>query len=123
MHEMAIAEALLRQLEEIAAANDVRQIDSVVVAAGVNRGVVPEALDAAFEAAAEGTVAEGAQVELTIVPLKAKCRACAHEFEPEVDSFLCAQCGVADVEFLTGDDIILKSISCRQEGAEGNEED
>jgi hydrogenase nickel incorporation protein HypA/HybF len=112
MHEMSIAVELVRQLEALADEHGVASIDAVTVAAGVFRGVVPAALDMAFEAAAEGTRAEGAELTLETVSPVALCRACGHRFEPEQNDFRCTRCRQADVELVEGNDIILASVTC-----------
>ena len=113
MHEMAIAMELLRQLERIAAGNGLSVVEAVSVRAGALRGIVPEALNAAFGFAAEGTCAEGAAINVEIVASVAECRQCGSRFAPEVDSFLCSHCGRADVEIVAGNDIILVSVTGR----------
>ncbi len=114
MHEMSIAWELLGQLEEIAAANAVERIESLRVEAGVLRGIVPEAMQIAFREAARGSCAEGAVLELVILPATARCRLCEARFTPAPDSYLCETCGRADVELVAGDDIILSSLVCQQ---------
>jgi hydrogenase nickel insertion protein HypA len=116
MHEMAIAVELLGQLQAVAAENDLSRIEEVTVAAGAMRGIVPEALDVAFEAVAQGTVAEGAALRLEVVAPLARCRTCGAEYEPMADSFLCSRCNQADVEIVEGDDIVLKTVSGQKGG-------
>lgn len=110
MHEMSIAIEILAQLERVAAENGLTRIESLSIQAGSLRGIVPEALDIAFASATEGTVAEGATIELTVVPTRARCRSCGREFEPTPESFLCPQCNLADVELLNGNEILLLSV-------------
>ena len=123
MHEMSIALALVDQLESLADEHGVTRIERVAIQAGIFRQIVPEALDVAFEAAAAGTRAEGAALDLEIVPAEAQCRRCGHRFEPELDAFLCDQCGQADVELLKGDDIILASITAQEPDGEDSDGD
>ena len=122
MHEMSIALAIVEQLEALAAEHEAVRIDELTVRAGALRGIVPDALDLAFEAAATGTRAEGAVLHLEIVPPVARCRVCGARFEPRSDSFLCSGCGKADVELVEGDDIILASVTCEQDGDPGEED-
>jgi hydrogenase nickel incorporation protein HypA/HybF len=121
VHEMSIAWELLQQLEEIADANDMECIESLSVTAGVLRGIVPEALQVAFQEAARGGRAEGAELELTIVPAEARCRVCDTCFAPGSDSFLCESCGQADVELVAGDEIILSSLTGQQSEKAGQQ--
>jgi hydrogenase nickel incorporation protein HypA/HybF len=110
MHEMMIATELLSQLDDLVAEHGLSRITHVSVAAGEMRGVVPEALEMAFAEASAGTAAEGATLELEIVPTQARCKGCGQVFQPTVDCFLCPGCNQADVEFVEGNDIVLCSI-------------
>ena len=123
MHEMSIAVELMRQLEGIAAENEVDRIEEITVTTGAMRQVVPEALALAFAAVSEGTCAQGATLYLEVAPMVAECRACSCRFEPELDVFLCPQCHAADANIVEGDDIILKSITCEREDGVSLHED
>lgn len=110
VHEMAIAEDLLRQVLAAAAQNQVRRVLSVELELGVQRLIVPEALEAAFEALAEGSVAQGAVLRMVEVPLEARCGGCGAQFAPSIDDYACPRCGEAMAELLAGNDIILRSL-------------
>jgi hydrogenase nickel incorporation protein HypA/HybF len=110
MHEMAIALEIVAQLEPLADEHDLERIESVTVRAGLLRGVVPEALEMAFASAAEGTAAEGATLQLEVAPAKARCRGCGTNFQPTVQNFLCPQCKQADVEILSGNEVLLVGV-------------
>ena len=123
MHEMSIAVALMEQLEALAAEHAVERVEALTVRAGVLRQIVPEAFEAAFEAVAQGTCAEGARLVLEVVPPVARCRQCGLRFQPQLDSFLCARCRQADVELLEGNDIVLTSVVCEQQEGVSPDED
>ena len=123
MHEMSIAVELMRQLEALAEEHGLERIDSLSVKAGAFQQVVPDALVTAFEAVAQGTVAAGAAMDLSVEPMVGECRACACRFEPSMDDFLCPRCGQADVKFVEGNDIILTSVSGEQRRGDGPDED
>ena len=125
MHEMSIAVELIGQLDRLAAEHGIRRFEEVVVAAGVLRGVVPEALDIAFACASEGTSAEGARLVLETVPARAVCGRCGASFVPKEDDYRCPRCRVPDVEILEGNDIILRSVTGAEteENGERSDED
>lgn len=114
MHEMSIAIALVEQLEALASEHGIDRIESATVRAGILRQIVPEALDAAFAVAAQGTRADGAQLTVEVAPAVALCRCCARRFRPQLDCFLCPACGQADVELLEGNHIVLASVTCQE---------
>ena len=72
----------------------------LTVEVGVQRLVVPEAMQIAWEAAREGTVAAAASLELVEIPAEARCTACDHAFPPAIDDYRCPACGVAAAEIV-----------------------
>ena len=116
MHEMSIAVELLRQVEALAAEHEAERVEALEVAAGALRGIVPEALDFAWQELAAGTVAHGSGLVIRIVPPLVRCRGCGHEFGPEPDAYLCDHCGLADVDIIEGNDIILTSVTFETDG-------
>lgn len=107
MHEYGLCESILDAVERRA---DGRRVQRVRVRVGTLHRVVPPAMDQAFALAAEGTVADGANVELVTVAVRVRCLACDHAADSEDALSLCPACGSADVELLGGDDLILESI-------------
>jgi hydrogenase nickel incorporation protein HypA/HybF len=53
-----------------------------------------------FDAAAVGTAAEGARLELRITRVRARCGACGVQYLPEHHLTLCPSCGSLDGELL-----------------------
>ena len=118
MHEMAIAEALIKQVLDLARQNNAEKICEVEVSLGVMRQVVPEALDVAFAALAEGTIVQGALLNQVEKPITAQCRQCKIEYQPQPGEMQCPRCHQADYLIIDGDEIILKSLVCEtEEGA------
>lgn len=118
MHEMAIAMDLLECVLDEAGRHEVVRVEEVEVTIGVMRSVVPEALEMAFEAAAAGSVAEGARLKIAETQPVARCLACGASFGASVDEFVCPRCGRAETEIVEGNEIMLTSIACITE-AEG----
>jgi hydrogenase nickel incorporation protein HypA/HybF len=115
MHEMSIAEGILQTVLAAAKQSGARRVERIELSVGQMRLVVPEALEMAWRAVSEGTIAAGAAMDVTEVPLAARCRHCDRQFAPRIDDYLCPGCGQADVEITAGDDIILTSIACEVE--------
>lgn len=111
---MAIAMSLLDHLKDVAERQGLAKVEEVEVEVGALQLVVPEALELAFRAATEGTIAENAELRIAELPARGACRACGHEFPLAVDDYLCPHCRTADVEIKAGNDIILASLVGRQ---------
>jgi hydrogenase nickel incorporation protein HypA/HybF len=73
-------------------------------------GVVPEALQLAFDAASPGTVAQGAKLVLERVPAECWCDQCGWSFRPEDIIYACPQCGEISTQIETGRELELVSL-------------
>lgn len=106
MHELAIAQGIIGGASEHAAG---RRIYSVTVAVGALCAVVPDALHFCFDLAAEGTLAEGAELIIEEVPARGRCHRCGREFTLHEPIPLC-DCGSADVDISAGRDLRIRSM-------------
>jgi hydrogenase nickel incorporation protein HypA/HybF len=106
MHELAITQSVVDTVCEHAAG---RRVRSVRVQVGALCAVVPDAMQFCFGLVAEGTVADGARLDLDLEPGSARCRTCGAEFGLS-DPILLCPCGSADVEVLTGRDLKILTM-------------
>ena len=81
--------------------------------------VVPEDLTCAFEAASQGTVAEGAELKIGIVPAKKRCGECQIDFEVEAETTksLCPQCGGMAHKLISGTELDITLFRGSSEAA------
>ncbi len=110
MHELSIAQALIGQLEKVAAGEGADAVTRAVISVGGLSGVDPEALRMAFPVAAEETLAEGAELDIELVPADLTCKACGQQSHPEFAFMICEQCGSSEVEIDGGRELLLKSV-------------
>jgi hydrogenase nickel incorporation protein HypA/HybF len=103
---MAITQSVVDAVCENAAG---RRVHSVKVEVGALCAIVPDAMQFCFGLATEGTVAEGALLDLNIQPGSARCRACGEQFVLP-DLILLCPCGSADVEVLAGRQLKILSM-------------
>ncbi len=104
MHEMAIVQSMLDILEVQAKRHGAAKIISVSLEFGVLTAVVPAAIQFAFEILSKGGLAEGARLDITIIPLKAVCQECHKEIVMEDYDPFCPQCGSSALHILEGRD-------------------
>ncbi len=106
MHEMAITQSVVDAVCEHAAG---RRVHSVKLEVGALCAIVPAAMEFCFGLAVEGTVADGATLDVDVRPGAARCRSCGARFELR-DPILLCPCGSADVEVLEGRDLRILSM-------------
>ncbi len=107
MHELSIADAIVRIADEHAAG---RKVTRVEVKVGHLRQVVPSALSFAFEMVAVGTAVEGAELALIEVPARVSCRACGSESGVQGFPLVCAGCGGFDVAVVQGEELFVDAL-------------
>ena len=110
MHELSLAQSMIKLIEEQQQQNNFDKVIKVNCAIGEFSSVVPEALEFGFKVASEGTVAQGAELVIKKVPLILKCRGCGNEFHSEPYIFVCTQCGSTDTEMISGSELQIESI-------------
>ncbi|MBN2199255.1 MAG: hydrogenase maturation nickel metallochaperone HypA [Candidatus Aminicenantes bacterium] len=115
MHEMSLIAGLFEILEEKAREHKARSVTAVRLRVGTLSGAVPELLETAFDMYKKGTLAEKAALVTIAVPVKVRCRACGSEFEVDDYVFHCQFCGAADLEILSGTDLLVESIELETE--------
>lgn len=107
MHEVGIA----RQAVELAleAAGGAR-ITRIKLRIGRLAGVVPQALEFAFDAVTAGTLAEGASLEWEETPILCRCESGCPDFQPAGAIFRCGVCGVISSDILSGRELEVAEI-------------
>lgn len=107
MHELGLIQETLDILtENVHLIREGAVIKRVILEIGEISGVFPDAIRFSFELCSEGTVAEGAELEIKTTPGLAKCRECKTEVRLNLP-YGCCTCGSIDLEWLTGHEFKL----------------
>jgi len=110
MHEFSIAESLLEIISQEARAYRGAKVKAVTLRIGTLSGVVPEALEFAFQVLSEDTLAEGARLVIERTALRIVCNTCGTESMPDDPFIICPVCGSADVEIKEGRELDIESM-------------
>lgn len=119
MHEIGLCEPIVDAVTRQAAG---RPVTGVRVRVGARHAVVQDAFEQAFAMVADGTVAEGAAVELSVTPAVAACHSCGQRTETDDPLAACAGCGALGLEMTGGDELAVESIelgTADPDGAKG----
>ncbi len=79
MHELAICEALITQVEDIARKYRTKKVISILLQIGPLSGTEAPLIKSAYPIAAIGTVAEQAILEIETMPIRVRCNNCHEE--------------------------------------------
>ncbi|MBA3389842.1 MAG: hydrogenase maturation nickel metallochaperone HypA [Rubrobacter sp.] len=111
MHEMAIAESVVRIAGQHA---NGRRVTKIYVKVGHLRQVVPSALTFGFELVAQGTSVEGAELSLEQIPAIGSCKSCGTKSKLPGFPLQCRECGGFDLEILEGEELYVESLEMEE---------
>lgn len=111
MHEVGIMQNTLDIAIAQAKQNGAATIDCLTLKIGQLSGVIPEALEFAFEVLIKGTIAENAQLEIETIPVVCYCRHCDRLFQPEVYIYQCPRCQKISSDIVRGKELDLVSVA------------
>jgi len=118
MHELAVCQSLMSQVQQIAQREQAERITRILLSIGPLSGVEAMLLKDAFPIAAAGTVAEGAQLDVQQQAVQVKCLSCGAESQATANRLLCAACGDYRTQLISGDEMLLMSVELeRRENA------
>ena len=110
MHELALARGVVDVIETEARKSAFTRVARVVLDIGALSCVDPHALEFGFEAAARGTVAEGACLDIRTPPGVARCFACEADVEISARGDACPHCGSHMLVPTGGDEMKIREL-------------
>ena len=110
MHEASIALSLIEVAREVLRENGGTHVAALTVRLGQWSSVVPEALQAAFPTAAQGTPLQGARLSIVRVPGVGECPQHGPVTLDLTRGLRCPSCGAPTPRLLQGDELELDEL-------------
>jgi hydrogenase nickel incorporation protein HypA/HybF len=110
MHEVALAEGVLRIVMDAARAHAAARVHTVWLELGALAHVEPDALAFCFDAVTRGSVAEGAKLEIARAEGTAWCMPCSARVPLSKLGDACPQCGSYQLQVVQGDEMRVTEI-------------
>ncbi|MCL2818749.1 MAG: hydrogenase maturation nickel metallochaperone HypA [Actinomycetia bacterium] len=115
MHEMGIMNDVLITCENIAREAGKDRITHVALTIGEMTDIQDFALEFAFEALRDGTMAQDATLEMVFVEPRSRCNSCGKVYEHDRYTMLCPHCGSFEVTLLQGRELQIDTIEAEDE--------
>ena len=109
MHELAICQALIAQIEAVAGKRSAR-VRQVYLWIGPLAGVELRLLADAYPLVCAGTIAEGSRLDIEATDIRVRCRTCGAETTATPNLLICGACGDWHTDLLAGDELLLLRI-------------
>jgi hydrogenase nickel incorporation protein HypA/HybF len=110
MHELGLAEDIIKKIKEEAKTRDLSKVSYAKIAVGETLVSDQPELIELLSMVSTGTPAEGAKLEIEISPLKAVCGNCGKEFSSKVIRFDCPACGSNTINITSGKEVVIKEL-------------
>jgi len=111
MHEMAVAENIIKVIEEkLAESGQKMEVKKINLKIGKLTCVEPAALRLSFEALSKETSLEKASLFIDSIPVTGKCNDCDKNFGLKELEFACPFCGSFRIEIKTGRELFIESF-------------
>jgi hydrogenase nickel incorporation protein HypA/HybF len=110
MHEMALAQDVLRKVLKAAAETKLQKVSLVKVNIGETRVSDKAELVELFAQVSKGTAADEAKLIVTVMPLMAFCKSCKKDFSAGEMKKGCPKCESEDFEIVSGKEVLITEI-------------
>jgi len=122
MHELSMADAIVKTAVDVAEKNNAQEIREVTIEIGKLTLLNPEQLKFMIGVLSENTLLEGAEIIIEEVPIEIKCKSCdfvGHPPSDNPDHFVpivkCPECEEQDLKITKGRECNVKSIKIEKE--------
>ena len=110
MHELAITQSMFDLVLEQAKKAEAKKVGKINLVIGEMTGVVGDCVQFYFDFLSSDSIASGATLSFTRIPMQVRCRNCGLSFSPDKSSWSCPQCGKWDAEIIAGQEFYIDSI-------------
>lgn len=110
MHELAITEGIMEAAVPAAQAAGAVKIIEIRLKIGELSGVFPEYIEEYFGIVSRGTIAEGAKLTVSRIPIGIKCPDCGYEGVIRNKKIRCPECGGTDFKIISGREYYVDSL-------------
>ena len=107
---MSLTEGVLQILQDHAKSNGFERVKTVWLEIGALSGVEIEAMRFCFDAVMQGTLADGAKLEIVHAPGEAWCMPCGKSVTVEQRFEPCPDCGSFQLQITGGDQMQVKEL-------------
>ncbi len=110
MDGMTVTREILKTLIEKAQSEGASKIVRIVLEVGEMSGFDSKELYKYFDILSRDTLAEGAKLSITEIPLRVRCLSCSNEFVASGFKMTCPDCGSVASELISGNELRVKEM-------------
>ena len=110
MHELAITQSILDIAEKVAQEHGATRVREVHIKLGEYSGVVPQRVQDYFDVISQGTIAQGAVLDIQRLPVVIHCLDCDQDSQIDRRHVRCPRCGSTHLKLIQGREFYIESL-------------
>lgn len=110
MDSDAVTREMLKQLVEKAQSEGANRIKRIVIEVGEMSGLKSGEIRTSFDLLSRDTLAEGAELSITEIPLQVRCLSCSAEYSASGLKMICPECKSIASELIKGNELRVREI-------------
>ncbi len=111
MHELGVLVQVVKEVEKVAAENNLKRVDGVVLNIGELTGMMPYFFEEYYEMVTDDSeVLKGSKLIIETTPGLVRCEDCGEEYNLVEAEGKCPHCGSQNKELLTGTEFLIQEI-------------
>ncbi|MCX6054633.1 MAG: hydrogenase maturation nickel metallochaperone HypA [Chloroflexi bacterium] len=115
MHELSIAEALLKLSLSHAEKSNAKKVTAINIVIGRLSSIVDDSIQFYWDFIAEDSICKGAILHFDRRPAVLICKDCNHQFTINSDMTPCPTCGSYQSQIISGEEFFLESIEIEKD--------
>jgi len=110
LHELGLAQDVLEKVKAEAEAKGISKVTYAKVKIGETRTTDPPEFKEIFLRISAGSIADGMQLDMEILPLKAVCSDCKKEFNSKALRLDCPHCSSTNIQISSGKELLIEDL-------------
>ncbi|MCJ7553508.1 MAG: hydrogenase maturation nickel metallochaperone HypA [Ignavibacteriaceae bacterium] len=115
MHELSIAQNIIRIINSSVEKEKLGLADKIYLKVGRLSNILTESLLFCFNSAIENTPLQNSELAIEIVPIKIQCNDCNQISATDDFIFTCPSCNGSSITVIGGDELVISSIHLKDE--------
>lgn len=117
MHELSMADAIIKTILDVAEKNEAEEIIEVTIEIGKLTMINPEQLKFLLDVLSEDTLLQDSKINIDEINVEIECNLCDYKGSTDLDNsdhylalVVCPQCGERDLQVTAGRECNVKTI-------------
>lgn len=111
MHEVAITKFIIKEVEEIASKNNIKEVTEITILVGKMHAIIPQIISEIFDIMKrEVPLISKAKLTIKECDIKISCKVCNKVSYLDTPFIICPVCNSSETELISGKELLIEKI-------------